>query len=308
MRTSQYKEQIEDLKADWEELHQREPEFSKKLIEYMLLVNGFGYSPKTSLHNTPLMVKFSIDNNLVSGAYINAIRKLTTQPEEYLKDYSMDFVYQFFRNNSSNRKFVTKIVKPKDLHFAINYSKDSISPANNMSWEKYISHYGAPPVWILYKDTLYYNENYNDSEKDPNYVSYSPLGISDTLVEYNASEDASEQESVVKDVQAYFLKHSENVVSQEDSEEVSEEEDSDFSDDDSSITKSQEYLDLLIPSTEIVSVKRLMDRLKAVRNEQEFNSISKIIDYVLSRFEEEDAIKINEERNKKKEELNLCKK
>lgn len=215
--------EIDNIKAGWVDLLNHKDEtvsiFAKQMVLYNALLSGFKYSPNSTMHLTPHEVLNAYVEKDAGGKGVplsDALRKFKNLDDGKLANASdvsifnnlgdsdiATFVDQWFRNNSTSRKFVPAIVyNQKD--FAYVNGKANLVFQNSVSG-LVVDHYlhWFPP-YITVKNGQE-TKLYRYDKAQGIYQATTPLGIMHFLKEYNYHNIGNSMKSVI-------LKNQSNLV------------------------------------------------------------------------------------------------
>lgn len=198
-KTGGYTQDIQErIRNSWTELlfKDKTRQFGKDLFLYSIFRNGFSYSPKGFLHMSSVDVKLAIDG------YVEALNNINE--ELNIDDYN--FILQFMRNHSSNKKLVPSVDNYSE-RIRENYSQlegntititfREASDVNKIAISTIDGITTFSPV-ITYKDSLYYAKE-NKGIDSITYYKSSILGVQNNFLEYDANTPAFDIHSVINE-------------------------------------------------------------------------------------------------------------
>ena len=208
----------EKVKDSWSNLL-RNPDsrhIAEDLFKYNIMRSGFIFSPKTFLHLASVDVKLGVEG------YVDSINKVDFMDNE-VNDY--DFLIQFLRNHSQNKKLVPEFIKSDKVKvnkkgntvtFSFNKKRHgmySITVDESSEDSKFAK-------VITYNDDVYVKVEGSEGPQSVKYVFAGPLGNQNNFLEYDINDSA-------------FMRSAVGVVTQEKEEsDVDPEEDTETDDSD----------------------------------------------------------------------------
>ena len=181
----------EKIKNAWSDLilseKQEEKDLAIKLWYYNVIRNGFAFSPKTFMSVASVDVKQNIPND-----YVDMVRR--SEFNDYMTNAS-DFIYQFKKNNTNNRKLVPSLLKEKASKFKITYfttpsGKQAVKFNFNNKKEGLTKISLGKNGWfnLIEFDRQLYELYDSNIDGEVTYVKTEPLGNTNNFIEYNGNE------------------------------------------------------------------------------------------------------------------------
>lgn len=176
----------EKVKDAWSNLL-RNPEsrhIAEDLFKYNIMRSGFIFSPKTFLHLASTDVKLGIEG------YVDSLRQVDFMDNE-VNIY--DFLIQFLRNHSQNKKLVPEFqpsdkvtVNKKGSNITVNFNKKrhgmySITVDESSENDKFAK-------VIVYKDDIYVKVEGSERPQSVRYVMSGSLGNQNNFLEYDIND------------------------------------------------------------------------------------------------------------------------
>lgn len=208
----------EEITNSWTSLFysgEQGQQLAMNLFQYAFYRNGFAFSNESFMHLAPTVIKEA------APQYLDTIRNLAKQEISKVEadGYYQEFILQYLRNHSDNRKFVPNI-DPNDtkanfyqiddsteLNHEITIQLDRLT--DSLEDKKFVSVNNdqeirwVPLISITHKggNQLYINDNYlEDSEDGRPFATYTriePLGLTKGFLEYEMGEYHSNVISVI---------------------------------------------------------------------------------------------------------------
>ena len=163
------------LSSGWTDLHNQDPELSKKLFDYCFFRAGIGFSPKTFMSLVPVYVKERLKSADGKVSYVDTFRKI---PSVELQNV----VTQFIRNNWNEYKIVPLI---KDGNFIYDWNINQIrveDPVTRKQCKTYIRTKVGKEEHLWVKDPGLSTDDYDT------YRHIEPLGNNGEYLEISKEE------------------------------------------------------------------------------------------------------------------------